>query len=112
MATSGRSGRTTSVEANPMEFRVESSQFAPNHGGGGGGGYHGRQGQAKRDDQDAEAPAADEAKGLTADRCHLPENRASRLGLPLTIVTSEAPLDLNGLDDEIHRQLRVMTLMM
>ncbi|MDB5101169.1 MAG: hypothetical protein JWM80_5590 [Cyanobacteria bacterium RYN_339] len=97
-----------------MEFRVEASLFSPNHGGGGGGGYHGRQGQSKREDEEAAAEGAEQAKGLTTDRCFLPVNRRSMLDLsvPLTLVTSEAPLDLEGIDDEIHRQLRVMTLMM
>lgn len=94
-----------------MELRVETSQFAPNHGGGGGGFYQGRQGQAPRQDEDGSAEGADQL-ALGGDTCHLPANRRSTLGLFLPPVRLAEVVDLEGVDDEIQRNLRVMALMM
>lgn len=100
-----------------MELRVENSQFAPNHGGGGGNFYQGRQQQDEheKDDEKDEAKGTSSGTRLERDSCSLPETRRSTLGLvlpPVRAVVNEAPADLEGLDDEIHRSLRVMTLMM
>jgi hypothetical protein len=104
------------VEDGTMELRVDNSQFSPNHGGGGGTFYQGRQGQQRRDEDEAAAESSEApAKGLAGDSCFLPENRRSSLGLflpPAHVVTAEEAVDLDGVDDEIHRNLRVMTLMM
>jgi hypothetical protein len=94
-----------------MELRVETSQFAPNHGGGGGGFYQGRQGQAPRQDEDEATEEHPDQLALGADACQLPANRKSTLGLVLPPVRVARPVDLEGMDDEIHRNLRVMALM-
>ncbi len=107
-----------------MELRVESSQFAPNHGGGGGGFYQGRgQGdeRGQQDERDGQQGRGRQPKGrgIGKDICVLPGGRKSDLGLasPLRYaqepkeVVEEAPIDLGGLDDEIKRNLRMMTLM-
>lgn len=100
-----------------MEIRVENPQFAPNHGGGGGTFYQGRRGSSNQDEQKDEHAQGEDGvpDSLAPDRCSLPATRRSTLGLVLPAVPlgEREPLpEINELDEDFHRSLRVMTLMM
>jgi hypothetical protein len=100
-----------------MEIKIENSQFSPNHGGGGGTFYQGRQGNGDGDQGgDREQPKKEEStvQHLEADTCFLPKTHRSTLGLAPTLSLTVGPCLTQApeIDDDIHRSVRVMNLMM
>jgi hypothetical protein len=100
-----------------MELKVENSQFSPNHGGGGGTFYQGRQGNGdgQKDGEQEQAKQEEAAaQHLEGDSCLLPKTRRSNLGLTpvLTFSVGDRPLPGLEIDEDIHRSVRVMNLML